>query len=1294
LALASSIDEIGFGTEGIYDLHFLANGGEMGARMRALDWTRTPLGPPQRWPQSLKTIVRVMLDSRYAMWMGWGPQLTFFCNDAYLPTVGIKRDWILGARAEAVWQEIWPEIGPRIAHVLSSGDATWDDGLLLFLERSGFPEETYHTFSYSPVYDDASQIAGLLCVVTEVTERVIGERRLKALRDLAARSIGVQSVDDACRRAVSVMADYPHDVPLAALYMLDGERGTARLAASSLQQDDSGLPQRPSLAEAQRLPRFAELISSERNQRIDDLPAAGLRITSGQWSEPVKQALLLPMKSAGHDALAGFALLGVSPRRTLDSAYVGFLELLAGQTASAIAGARANEAERARAEALAQLDRAKTAFFSNVSHEFRTPLTLMMSPLEQALRAEPADLSPSLRDELVIAHRNSLRLLRLVNALLDFSRMEAGRMRASFEATDLSSLTAELAGGFRAAVERAGLTLQIECPPLPEPVYLDRTLWEQIVLNLVSNAFKYTLVGSIRVSVHGSATHASMRVTDTGTGIPGDALPHLFERFYRVPNARGRTFEGTGIGLALVHELVKIHGGSIAVSSQLDSGSSFTVTVPLGVKHLPADQVQPALAERPHTEIAEAFVQEALAWNAQPATSAGARGPAGAAELPPQSDSRAGASASEGVVLLVDDNADMRAYVSRLLRPHWTVVTAGDGVEALEQLERLQPDLVLSDVMMPRLDGFGLLAAIRAEERTCDMPVVLLSARAGEESRIEGVNASANDYLVKPFTARELIARVRAQTYLARLRREAKQAIRSAEQTKRAAVEALNRQLTLESEELRALFEQAPGFIAVLKGPEFVFALTNRAYRQLIGAREILGKPLLVALPELEGQSFPLLLRQVYESGEPYGGHSMPLRLRQRAHAPLQDVFVDFVYQPLKDAAGCVTGILVQGNDVTERKLMEDALRESDRRKDEFLAMLAHELRNPLAPILNATELLSGSVRDGAQTQAIAGIIKRQTAQMARLVDDLLDVSRITLGRIELRREAVEIGAVVNQALETVDPLLRDRHHEVLLKSHQRPLYVNGDVTRLAQCIGNVLTNAAKYTDPGGQIRLQIREQGTEVVLEIADNGVGISSELLPRIFDLFVQSNRTLDRSQGGLGIGLAVVRRLVEMHGGRVRADSEGLGRGARFEITLPLTAAPKLPPPPARSASAPARRILVVDDNVDAAQSLAQVLQLGGHESEAVYGALDAIERAQSYRPDVILLDIGLPRMDGYEVARRLRQLEDLQHVRLIAVTGYGQNEDRQRSLAAGFDAHLAKPVDFAALERELTGLTRGC
>ena len=556
------------------ELAFLAGGGEMGARLRAHDWRASPLGPPQSWPQSLKTIVRVILDSRYAMWMAWGPELTFFCNDAYLPTVGLKRDWVLGARSDEVWKEIWPDIGPRIEHVLASGQATWDEGLLLFLQRSGFSEETYHTFSYSPVYDDQIRIAGMLCVVTEVTERVIGERRLRVLRDLAAQSVGVESVANSCRRALQVLAQYPNDLPFAALY-LTGDRtaadresaqptgARARRAAISRELPESWFPATLGLIQGENQWQLGELLAGGQWQSITALPQRGLRVPAGPWPDPVQQAVVLPMKSAGQDRLVGFLIAGVSPRRAFDDAYSSFLELIASQVASAIANARAYEIERERAEALAEIDRAKTTFFSNVSHEFRTPLTLMLGPVED-MAADP-QLPAVIRVRLDGVHRNSLRLLKLVNSLLEFSRIEAGRVQAAYEPTDLAALTRDLVSTFGSAFELAGLTLKQQLAPLPEPVYVDRDMWERVVLNLLSNAFKYTLRGEINVDLAQLDSQAVLTVRDSGIGIPAEAIPKLFDRFYRVEGAQGRTHEGTGIGLALVYELIKLHSGSVSV---------------------------------------------------------------------------------------------------------------------------------------------------------------------------------------------------------------------------------------------------------------------------------------------------------------------------------------------------------------------------------------------------------------------------------------------------------------------------------------------------------------------------------------------------------------------------------------------------------------------------------------------------------------------------------------------------------------------------------------------------------
>jgi signal transduction histidine kinase len=366
-------------------------------------------------------------------------------------------------------------------------------------------------------------------------------------------------------------------------------------------------------------------------------------------------------------------------------------------------------------------------------------------------------------------------------------------------------------------------------------------------------------------------------------------------------------------------------------------------------------------------------------------------------------------------------------------------------------------------------------------------------------------------------------------------------------------------------------------------------------------------------------------------------------------------------------------------------RIRERQLYTADRRKDEFLAMLAHELRNPMAPIRNASELLARMIPADPDMQATVGIVKRQITHLARLVDDLLDVSRITQGRIELQRRPIELADVIAQAMESVEPLMRERRHRVFVASSYEPLHVNADSARLVQCLANILTNSAKYTDSGGEIRVEERVESGWAVVSIADNGVGIPQELLPQIFDLFVQSDRSLDRSLGGLGIGLSVVQRLIEMHGGFVSASSPGPGCGAKFEIRLPLVAAPEASRAPQPPAPVRAMRILVVDDNADAADSLTLLLKLDGHETESVYTPADALERAHTFAPEVILLDIGLPGMDGYEVARRIRSRGS--RARLVALTGYGQSEDVRRAREAGFDEHLVKPADLEVLRQKL-------
>ncbi|MEU8632479.1 SpoIIE family protein phosphatase [Amycolatopsis sp. NPDC048633] len=736
-------------------------GGDVTRDLAAVDWSATPLGPPAEWPQSLQTAVDILVSSRFSMWMAWGPRLTFFCNAAYRrDTLGRKYPWALGRPASEVWAEIWDDIGPRIDTVLSTGQATWDEGLLLYLERSGYPEESYHTFSYSPLRDDAGAVVGMLCVVREDTERVIAERRMTTLRDLGSDPSVVRTEQQMLTFTSRQLGRNRRDLPFTATYLF-GEDGLARKAASTGFAD--GHPAAPAELVVGDAASVWPAAGPARDEPVvvdlKGTPFTGL--PTGDWPEPPSQALLVPLLQPGATPY-GFLVAGLNRYRPLDDTYRGFVELVAGHIAAGIGSARSYRAQQRRAEELTELDRAKTVFFSNISHEFRTPLTLIMGPLED-LRSRVGATDERAGQDLDVIHRNGLRLGKLVNSLLDFSRLEAGRMQGRFEPVDLSAVTTELAGVFRSAIDKAGLRLDVDTPPLGRQVHLDRGLWEKVIFNLLSNALKFTFEGAITVAVRADHDQAVVTVEDTGIGVPEDELPRLFQRFHRIENVRARSTEGSGIGLALAQEIVSMHGGTITADSVAGEGSTFTILLPFGSAHLPAESLIPAGGTTVAPD-ASAYVQEALRWLPD-STATGSR----SAQEPPSGLQVASTGATR--VLVADDNADMREYLTRLLSDAGYQVTAViDGQEALEAARATTFDLVVSDVMMPRLDGLALVAALREDPRTASMPALLLSARAGQEASIEGLHAGADDYLIKPFAAAELLARVRANIELARLR--------------------------------------------------------------------------------------------------------------------------------------------------------------------------------------------------------------------------------------------------------------------------------------------------------------------------------------------------------------------------------------------------------------------------------------------------------------------------------------------------------------------------------------------
>jgi PAS domain S-box-containing protein len=764
---------------------WLVGGGEMGELIRTMDWSKTVLGPIDSWPQSLRTAVSICLASQFPMAIWWGASGIQLYNNGYRPFLGNKHPVSLAQSCGDCWHEIWHVVGPLYDHVWSTGEPTWSEDLPLFMERHGYREETYFTFSYSAIRDESGAIGGVLVTCVETTERVIGERRLTLLRELGADLAAINTETDLFSAIRSRLETHSKDLPFALVYLCDADAKEARLTcAQGAAAGDSVAPIAIDLiSERERWPVSLVLAEGE-PVTLDDLAARFDAVPTGSWERPARQAVISPIAQQGQDRPAGFLIAGINPYRPFDTAYRGFVELLAGQIAAGLANVRAHEQERKRAAALADLDRAKTTFFSNVSHEFRTPLTLMLGPLDDVLSDSQGQLSTEIRELLMIMRRNGQRLLKLVNTLLDFSRIEAGRIQAVFEPVDLAVYTSELASVFRSAIHKAGMQFVIDCPPLSEPVFVDRDMWEKIVLNLIANAFKHTFEGEISVSLRANNGFAVLSVRDTGTGIPETELPNLFNRFHRVEGARSRTQEGTGIGLALVQELAKLHGGTVGVESMLGQGSTFTVAIPLGKAHLPPDRIGGRRTIESTALGAGPFLEEALRClpdappkdDAEPVTLEDDS----AIRLNLLTDGK-----SKAKIILADDNADMRDYVRRLLLPEYEVIAVADGQQALAAVIDRKPDLVLADVMMPNLDGFALLKAIRENPEIASIPVIIVSARAGEESRIEGLNAGADDYLIKPFGARELLARIGGVLALAKLRSDAAGVLRESEKRMR-----------------------------------------------------------------------------------------------------------------------------------------------------------------------------------------------------------------------------------------------------------------------------------------------------------------------------------------------------------------------------------------------------------------------------------------------------------------------------------------------------------------------------
>jgi len=1240
---------------------FLVGDGEMATLIRAKDWSATPLGPMSEWPQSLRTTVSLCLASNFPINIVWGSEHTQIYNDGYRPVCGEAHPKALGEPYTVTWSSAWPVIGEPFELALG-GRTSFLENQRMFLFRNGYLEETFFTFSHSPIRDESGGIGGLFHPVTETTASMLAERRTRALRDLNAEVAEARTTNDVFDASLRILSNFAFDLPFLALYRRDAD-GYGLVCQAGLQSPCTLAPEHLALHEDAGVWPLDRMEITRAPLLVEGLRGRLTGAAGGCYEEDPDAAYLIPIIVPSVEEPIALVLAGVSSRLPIDEAHRSFYALLGSALNAGFANARTFEEAQARAEALARLDRAKVAFFSNVSHEFRTPLTLMLAPLEEALTR---DQQPEDRENLVVAHRNALRLLKLVNSLLDFSTMEAGRQQASFAPTDLGPLTTNLASNFRSLFDKAGLVLDVRCAPLSQRVLLDHDLWEKVVLNLISNAFKFTWDGGVTVRLFEEAGEAVLTVADTGIGMPEDELPRIFDRFHRIDGQGGRTYEGTGIGLALVADVVRLHGGTIEVQSRLGEGSTFEVRLPFGAMHLPSDQIGQERPLKSSSASASLHVAEALQWTPGPAVPAA---PAeGAGHLSP------GAAATEAHILVADDNVDMRTYVSRILTEGgYSVEAVGDGNSALTAIRRRQPDLLISDVMMPGLDGFGLLAAVRADPAVGNMSVILLSARAGEEARIEGLQAGADDYLVKPFNVRELRARVDGAIVLGRQRRET------------ACRDVL--------EERNRVWENSRDLIATV-GADGIFHAINPVWFDVLGYRP----------EEIVGQSFQNFIwpedMTVIQTGLQAAASGRNLTSFVNRYRHKDGTHRDISWNTSLEG----NLVYAYGRDITEEKRVQAELAQAQEQmrqaqKIEAIGQLtggvAHDFNNLLTIIRASVDLLRRDLPEARRTrylEAISDTVTRATT----LTSQLLSFAR----RQSLQPTIFEVKAQVLSVVELVRPLIGDRF-EIASDFGSVTSFACVDVSQFETALVNLAVNARDAMEGEGLLTFRVREvsavpeirghsatMGDFVAISVTDTGSGIPASVMGSIFEPFF----TTKEVGKGTGLGLSQVFGFSKQSGGVVDVASK-VGQGTTFTIYLPRVAPPAEPCTPTpddlpEGMLADGLKVLVVEDN-DAVGSFAMELLADlGYAAFRVGSATaaQALLSEDELAFDIVFSDVVMPGMNGLEMAELIR----VRHAGLPVILTSGYSEVIARDGDHGF-VLLRKPYSANALSQVLQTTT---
>lgn len=1375
------------------------------------DWAETPLGDRANWPIQLKTSVQIILDSRYPMFVWWGKELINIYNDAYIPVLGNRHPKALGESAPQIWSDIWNVVGLQAEMVVQKGCATWNEELPLFMRRHGFLEETFFTFSYSPIKNEEGVVLGLFCACTEETSQVLRGRRLNTLRQISAVTEGAHSVEEVCRLSAEALTNNPFDIPFSLIYLWDREERFLELVAQSGFQAGSLLTPPRLVLDGDRFhPRPWWPIPPTSQGKETMFPIdRHLDPPGGAWPEPSNQGLVLPLEQWERGKKSGYLIVGTSSRLAVDERYLEFLHLLANGISGVTNRAQVRTEERKRVEALAELNRAKTEFFSNVSHEFRTPLTLILGSLEEGMQTTTFTTAPS---ALEVAHRNAVRMLKLVNTLLDFSSLEAGRMQAVFEPVDLCELTNDLASTFESAMKKAGLEFIVTCSRLSHPVYVDRSSWEKIILNLLSNALKFTLQGRVYVEVIPHAECVDVRVGDSGVGMSRETLSHVFDRFFRAKEVLGRIFEGTGIGLALVKELVEMHGGKIHVESELGKGSVFTATLPFGFHHLPLEQVCHTSTEQTDQSLRMSSILES-----EQLAGGISHEPSSPGVLQNETVSLQKTDQSRPIILLVEDNRDMREYVTRLLGAEYEVVSACDGLEALEQVHLVRPDLILSDIMIPRIDGLELLKRLRANQDLQSMPFIFLSARAGQEAEVDGLLTGADDYLAKPFSARELLARVKKTLALARMRRGAienesrfqhlahhpdvmtwitdedgnciflsqtwydftgqteatglgegwmaalhphdrpsiQQAFYEAN-SKRTSLR-LEYRLRGEHGEYHSVLDSAsPRFAPDGRYMGYVGLLLDLSYQKKIEEQQRESEERFrtlantisqfawmadptgwifwynarwydytgTTLKDMEGWGWKTVhhpdhvdrvvekFSRCFQTGQIWED-TFPLKSKDGEYRWFLSRAV-----PIRDQNGEVVRWIGTNTDITELKTTQEQLQHLTTQLESRIAKRTEELRH-----------------NQSRLQALVGeLILTEQRERRRIAEELHDflaqllvACRLRINRLEQTVGAgesmltvlQEIDRILDQSLgytrslvaQLVPPVLYQfgllealrwlaenmKEYGLSVDVHMERDHLTlteNEAVLLFQSVRELMLNVVKHAGVDRICLAVTFSSADEVCIEITDQGKG---------FDLHLIEKHSHSSNQ----FGLFSIRERMSLLGGRMVIDSSsGSGTRIRLYVSLPDQGRPNaafssLDPAPMvatgnNQGSTPETssgfRVILVDDHAVVRQGLRSLLEAFS-DIEVVGEAGDGIEAirlTESLQPDVVVMDVNMPKMNGIEATRQIRQNNS--GIQVIGLSVCQDKETEQAMREAGAAAYLSKESAGQELYRMVVQIVR--